>query len=111
MRDESYLDWRYGNPLCEYRFLYAGGSTLDGYLVLKRATDRHLPSPRVMIVDLEAVNSQIRAILLKTAVSHGAFSELAIWTATVNEQMQEQLRELEFRPIDEELASSGRPVF
>src|SRR5262249_10682368 len=33
VRDAEYFAWRFRNPLHEYRFLYAGGSDLDGYLV------------------------------------------------------------------------------
>ena len=51
VRDRTYFDWRFRNPIRNYRFVYAGGDRLDGYLVLQRALDR---ADRVSIVDWEA---------------------------------------------------------
>jgi hypothetical protein len=111
VRDQRYLDWRFHNPLCEYRFLYVGGEELDGYLVLKRTTDCPDPSPRVSIVDLEAVSGRIQAALLKAAVTAGAFSELVIWTSTFTGQVAERLSALSFEPFDLEQATFGCPCF
>jgi acyl carrier protein len=111
VRDQPYLDWRFRNPLREYRFLYAGGEELDGYLVLMRSTDRSKPSPRVSIVDVEAASDRIRTALLKIAISAGAFSELAIWTSTFDDRLVEQLSDLKFESIDSEQAAFGAPCF
>jgi hypothetical protein len=114
VRDEPYLDWRFQNPLHEYRFLYVAvneGKELDGYLVLKRSIDRPEPSSRVSIVDIEAVSSRIQEALLKTAVTAGAFYEIDIWTSTFNDPMLERLSTLRFEPFDSEQAAFGCPCF
>ena len=107
VRDETYLDWRFRNPLHEYRFLYIGGEFLDGYLVLKRSGHSH----RVHIVDLEAINGHVQAALLKAALTAGRFAELVIWTGTANAELIKQLYAIGFIPIDQELATSGLPCF
>jgi acyl carrier protein/GNAT superfamily N-acetyltransferase len=111
VRDESYLDWRFRNPFHEYRFLYSGGEVLDGYLVLKRSINATQPAPRVSIVDLEAINGDVRAALLKATVNAGVFSELTIWTATADSELVQQLHALGFVPIDQEVTASGVPCF
>jgi hypothetical protein len=111
VRDERFLDWRFHNPLCEYRFLYAGGEALDGYLVLQRLINHPQPYPRVRIVDLEAVNVRVQAALLRTAVRAGAFTELVTWTATANDALLKELDRLGFGPIDREAAAFGCPCF
>jgi acyl carrier protein/GNAT superfamily N-acetyltransferase len=110
VRDEPYFNWRFQNPLHEYRFLYVGGKELDGYLVLKRRLDRPDPCPQVSIVDIEGISIHIQQALLKTAVAPGGFSELIIWTATVSEKILVTLRDLGFRLLDEELVA-GLPCF
>jgi len=111
VRDEAYFDWRFRNPLREYRFLYAGGDVLDGYLVLKRSIDHPGSPPRVSIVDLEAINGRVQGSLLRVAVRAGGFAELVIWTATTNDEQLRALHTLGFAPIDQELAASGLPCF
>jgi acyl carrier protein len=107
VRDERYVDWRFCNPLREYRFLFIGGDKLDGFLVLSRSIGASEPSPQVCISDLEAVNSRVQAALLKAAVSEGGFPELVVWTATANAETQKQLRMLGFGPIDHDRPFSG----
>ena len=111
LRDHVYFDWRFRNPLCEYRFLYVGGKELQGYLVLQRPTNALHPSARVNIVDLEAVSGYVQAALLKVAVTAGAFSELVIWTSTASGLLLETLGALGFKPFDHEQAALGRPCF
>jgi acyl carrier protein len=112
VRDQPYLEWRFRNPLREYRYLYAGGrEEMDGYIVLMRSTDRTKPSQRVSIVDVEAVSDRIQTALLKAAITAGAFSELAIWTSTFDDRLVEQLRGLKFESIDSEQAAFGCPCF
>ena len=109
VRDAAYLQWRYRNPFREYRFLYSGDATLNGFLVLRRATDR-VPAPRhVSIVDMEAVNERVAGALLETAVRAGAFEELAVWASTLSEPSVGQLARLGFRPVKAQLTASGTP--
>jgi hypothetical protein len=109
VRDESYFDWRFRNPLCEYRFLYLGKDILEGYLVLKRKIGGPGPFPRVNIVDLEAINGAAQAALLEAAVDAGAFAELVIWSATASDQLVRLLGAKGFAPIDQEMTAFGCP--
>jgi len=109
VRDESYFDWRFRHPLCEYRFLYVGKDILEGYLVLKREIRRFGPYPRVNIVDIEAINGCVQAALLEAAVEAGAFAELVTWSATANDQLLQQLGANGFAPVDQELTAFGCP--
>jgi acyl carrier protein len=109
VRDEAYLEWRYRNPFREYRFLYSADATLNGFLVLRRCTDR-VPAPRpVSIVDLEAVNERVACALLETAVRAGSFEELTVWASTLRELSVNQLQRLGFRPVNARLTASGTP--
>jgi hypothetical protein len=107
VRDRSYFDWRFRNPFREYRFLYAGGEELDGYLVLKRPVDCFEPAQGVSIVDLEAINGRVRVELLKAAVTAGAFRDMTIWTSTADEHVVEQLAALKFEPSDSRPGAPG----
>jgi hypothetical protein len=49
VRDETYLLWRYRDPLHEYRFLVQGADRLRGYLVLQ--AHRAEPERGIRIVD------------------------------------------------------------
>ncbi|HTO53180.1 MAG TPA: GNAT family N-acetyltransferase [Myxococcota bacterium] len=82
VRDESFFEWRFRNPLHEYRFLYVGGSSLEGYLVLKWNCAARTPTSRVQIVDLEAATPSALLVLLDAAIEEGRFPELATWQAT-----------------------------
>lgn len=108
VRDESYLAWRFRNPLSEYRFLFAGEGQLDGYLVLHhsvaQATNR-----RVSIVDFEASDDHTRHALLDAAIRLGRFAELAAWLATFDPGIVRDLQKYRFRPADEHLTAHGCP--
>jgi ribosomal protein S18 acetylase RimI-like enzyme len=88
VRDETYLAWRYRHPLRSYRFLYAGGERLNGYLVLQRPLGLH--RGRVSIVDWEADDDRVRAALLAAAVD-GGFAELYAWAAAVDPAAERML--------------------
>lgn len=109
VRDESYFDWRFRNPLHDYRFLFAGDETLDGYLVLKRLVDSK--NRRVNIVDLEGIDGRVQEALLRDAVTTGAFVNLVSWTATTSDNLLSRLRALGFGPVDEESTALGCPCF
>jgi hypothetical protein len=111
VRDTRYFEWRFHNPMREYRFLYIGDDVLDGYLVLSKAIGL-AESSRVCISDVESINSSVQAALLKAAaVAAGAFSELVTWSATVNSEMRSQLRAIGFRPFVWDRAFLGLPCF
>lgn len=110
VRDDTYLQWRYRNPLKEYRFVYAGDEpVLSGFLVLKRAIDRDPPSQEVSIVDLEAINQDVESALVNVAVCQGGFDDIAAWTGTLSGHAQYELQRLGFRPDTARLTASGTP--
>jgi GNAT superfamily N-acetyltransferase len=76
VRDRTYFAWRFRNPMRNYRFLFAGGDRLDGYLVLQRALGR---GDRVSIVDWEAVSESVLEELFTAAIGDGRFSVLSAW--------------------------------
>lgn len=83
VRDDRFLRWRFANPLAGYRFLYAGGAELDGYLVLgffRPAASRG----HVFVVDIEATSVEVRTALLTCALGAG-FPTLTTWPGTTDE--------------------------
>lgn len=81
VRDAQYLAWRFSNPQHEYRFLFAGGESLDGYLVLQAY---RLDEDRgVNIVDWEAATAAARSALLRAVLEWGRFAELSAWTSAL----------------------------
>jgi len=81
-RDETYLAWRYLNPLSEYRFLYRGDEPLEGYLVL------HAPRYGrgfVSLVDWEATSAHAKLELLKETLALGDFDSVRAWSLGTDE--------------------------
>ncbi len=76
VRDEAYFSWRFQSPLAAYRWLYARGQGLEGYLVLGNV--RGLPW-RVRILDLQGTDGRVRSLLLERALRWGTFREVRIW--------------------------------
>ncbi len=110
LRDETYIDWRYANPLREYLFLYAGGrETLDGYLVLQRSLG--IDHGRVSIVDWEARDERVRDELF-AAVIAGGFPELYAWARAGSPAAAQLLANSGFEPASAEYEKTilVRPV-
>jgi hypothetical protein len=98
VRDAQYLAWRFANPQHEYRFLFAGGESLDGYLVLQ---SYRLDEDRgVNIVDWEATTTATLTALLRAALDWGRFAELSAWTAALPEAASAELAASGFVPAD-----------
>lgn len=95
-RDETYLAWRYENPLSDYRFLYAGNGSLDGYLVLQ-APRYGKPGP-VNIVDWEAATPTLQRHLLKVALALGDFRQIRAWSFGLSRDRPHTLAEFGFMP-------------
>jgi hypothetical protein len=95
VRDETYFAWRFRNPLRSYRFLFAGGDRLEGYLVLQRALDR---DDRVSIVDWEATRDSVLEQLLTAAIDDGRFSVLSAWRLGAPPAVERLLDRHGFRP-------------
>jgi hypothetical protein len=77
VRDQVYFEWRFRNPLRSYRFLYAGGDRIEGYLVLQRSLSGSVD--RVCIVDWEGESDAVLEDLLDAAIECGQFPALYAW--------------------------------
>jgi len=108
VRDATYFGWRFRNPFRDYRFVYAGESRLDGFMVLQCQPGGQAGSARVNIVEWEATSATIREALLDAAL-RGAFAELVIWSASMDTNTRDLLRRRAFAPIDEADAARGVP--
>lgn len=96
VRDETYLRWRYRDPLHEYRFLVHGTDRLNGYLVLQ--VHRTEPERGIRIVDWEATTSEVRMDLLHAALEWGRCPSVTVWTATLPRETEAPLAALGFVP-------------
>lgn len=109
-RDESYLDWRYRNPLHEYRFLYANGlGGLDGYLVLERNLSDMGNSRRVNIADWEATSASVANTLLRAVLQLGRPEELVSWSENLPSAQIATLLGHGFESIDVDQVARGLP--
>jgi hypothetical protein len=110
VRDARYIDWRYRNPLHDYRFLYLrDGAALLGYLVLGRALSDYGNGLRVNVVDWEARDDVLAEALLDAALRYGRFAELAAWSATLPEARRRSLLRAGLSPCDREQTERGLP--
>jgi GNAT superfamily N-acetyltransferase len=96
VRDETYFNWRYQNPLSTYRFLFWENPQLEGYLVLQTSVNAQADTAWVNIVDWEATTPQVQADLLQTALTWGQFKEVEIWSATLAESAKQVLDQAGF---------------
>jgi hypothetical protein len=108
VRDRTYLEWRYQNPLSVYRFLVWRSSTgIDGYLVLQASASR-LQSV-VHIVDLEARDERVAGQLV-LAAKIVAGQSLVFWTLGATEARREMLCEQGFESVPTGRAAEYRPT-
>ena len=108
-RDHAYLEWRFRNPLSDYRFLYWQEARLEGYLVLSRRRSDRGSYDRVYIADFEATSTRIRSALLGAAINLGRFPELVTWTCTLSADEVRLLESHRFAPVDADDTAHGCP--
>jgi len=108
VRDADYFGWRFQNPFSDYRFLFSGEDSLEGYLVLQASYDADRLS--ATIVDWEASTFEIRMKLLQTAVECGRFENLFTWSVMLPDDLKALLRKLGFKPVGEKGGKRDRPV-
>jgi GNAT superfamily N-acetyltransferase len=99
VRNASYLAWRYRNPMREYRFLFAEGEPLRGYLVLRHSRAERTNTKRVYLVDWEGEDETVREQLLATALEWGRLQRVRAWTAGASDASVAQLRTRGFAPL------------
>lgn len=77
--DSTYIDWRFNNPLCEYRWLCAyEKDELIGFLALARPAIPRA-KPRCRILDVWGTDSSIQAKLLRFVLDRSELSDVLIW--------------------------------
>jgi len=109
-RDRAYLEWRFQNPLGDYRFLFfCQGARLEGYMVLSRRHSDLGSFDRVYIADLEATTTPIRSALLDAAIDLGRFPELVTWTSTHTADEKRLLEDHGFVSVDADDTAHGCP--
>jgi len=96
VRDEQFYAWRYRDPRSQYAFLYLGDTQLEGYLVLRTSVYPHLY--RVSIVDWQGTNDRVLNELLVTAIGHGGFLDLTVWSTTLPGSSIQLLQSYRFKP-------------
>lgn len=107
VRDVQYYAWRFGNPLREYRFLYAGGSELTGYLVLHRSRSNRDVSAPIHISDWEASSEEVAEGLLDAAIGGGRFPSIVAWSTALPAQATAALKSRGFLPLQRERTARG----
>jgi hypothetical protein len=108
-RDRAYLEWRFRNPLSDYRFLYWQEARVEGYLVLSRRRSDLGSFDRVYIADFEATSPRIGCALLGAAIDLGRFPELVTWTSTLTADEVRVLEHHGFAPVDADDTAHGCP--
>ena len=96
VRDEQYFDWRFQNPLSEYRFLFWDNGRLEGFLVLHMKVYPPDNNESAYIVDWDAIDGQIWNDLLQAAIRWGNFNHISIWSAALPEDVKRLLRKAGF---------------
>jgi hypothetical protein len=102
VRDQRFYEWRYQNPLAEYRFVYLRDVRLRGYMVLQHARDAAEGGARVL--EWEGENALVRALLLETAVGWGELQSLTVWSSAFSAEDGAVLTRLGFDLFDAESA-------
>jgi GNAT superfamily N-acetyltransferase len=97
VRDARYLEWKFRNPLADYRFFYFDEQVLGGYLVLHRTASDRGDRASVSIVEWEAASTKIRLALLDEALYRGAFASVGTWGATLPNPLRSELGRRGFR--------------
>jgi GNAT superfamily N-acetyltransferase len=98
VRDHQFFSWRYQNPRSEYRFLYMGMDSLDGYLVLRGRLNQE--DGEVVVADWEAINIDKSEQLLKAAIEWGNFFKLTLWSQTLSREKKQLLHKFGFQFSD-----------
>jgi len=108
VRDPEYFAWRFKCPIRSYRFLWAEGDRLEGYLVL--AAGWTGAQSRVNIADWEATGQPVRLALLRAATEWGRLSEMGAWTFGLPEESASMLRDAGFAQVSRQRLVRDGPM-
>lgn len=112
VRDESFLRWRYADPMRSYAFVYAHAPSgeLDGYLVLEQNRSALADPVRAHIADCEACDAATAERLIDWALATGGFSELVTWRDATSPACRQALDALGFEQVDHVQYARGLPT-
>ncbi len=99
VRNHRYFAWRFGNPLCRYRFLFWENTRPQGYLVLQAPLYKKRKSLR--IVDWEATSAKVRRELLRAAAFWAEGHIIETWSATLPDETKNLLENNGFKTANE----------
>jgi len=108
VRDPDYFAWHFKCPIRSYRFLWAEGDRLEGYLVL--AAGWPGAQSRVNIADWEATGQPVRLALLRAATEWGRLSEMGAWTFGLPEESASMLRDAGFAQVSRQRLVRDGPM-
>lgn len=98
VRDAEYFEWRFGNPLSTYRFVFLGRRRLDAYIVLRSAR-RPADGWTHVIADWAGESPDARRRVLAAALQYA--DRVQVWSGPLDESDRLALRAggLLVRPI------------
>jgi hypothetical protein len=110
VRDPEYLEWRYQNPLSEYRFLFwLEDGAIDGYLAVGTRRRAHAPEVEAYLVDWEARTAEVRVGLLDALVAWGGFEALAVWAGPFDRPVKDALLRHGFQRTEQGVSITRPP--
>ena len=106
VRDERFFEWRYRNPLADYRFIFWDrASAPEGYLVLGNRIGRS----SIYIADWEATDPEVLGGLLQAAIAwSNPRQDLQTWSATLSPERAVALAQAGFEEAPTPSRYSGR---
>jgi len=106
VRDERFFEWRYRNPLADYRFIFSDrAAVLEGYLVLGNRIGRS----SIYIADWEATDPEVLGGLLQAAIAwSNPRQDLQTWSATLPPERAVALAQAGFEEAPTPSRYSGR---
>ena len=108
VRNREYFDWRFQNPLSNYRFLFWEKTRLEGYLVLQEYTSAYANKEVLNIVDWEASCVEVQAELLQAAMKLSADRRSIIWSVSLPRPITTTLEKAGFS-IERQPQSATQP--
>jgi hypothetical protein len=85
--NESYLHWRFRNPLSTYAFVYTGDGSMDGYLVIQR----HLGHRIAHIVDMRFASDDALQRLLEALNEGNRWPNIETWLPPASHELEHGL--------------------
>lgn len=100
-RDVAFYEWRFGNPLGDYRFVYresdAGPETIDGYLVVQSHGARH--DTGINLVDWEVAAPATLSALLAALRPLLGSERVTTWPGADDPELDRVFRRAGFEPV------------